>query len=286
MAGQAAPAADARRMWSVTSIIALGLPKEALIGWAAGVVADRALDRRATLNAMREDGASRDELRKFLTDARWEKRNTAAFRGTELHRAAEALALGNPVPADLDDVALPYVEQYARFLEEHRPRFLMAEAPVYSLEWSYAGTLDAIVELDGLPFVLDAKTSDKGADARSTPPYPDIALQLVAYQRAEVVGLSPATMREFNRRRYYVYDATLDYAPMPQTAGGLALAIFPDRYDLVPVRLDDEVWEAFLAVRDVARWALETAPTVLGPPLVPAGTRDEQTTLDSQEAAA
>lgn len=263
------PAVAERRLWSVTTIIGYGLPKEALIGWAAKVTAERCLDRRATLNAMREDNASREELIKFLMDARWEKSGTASFRGTELHRAAEAFALGLPLPDDLDPVALPYVEQYARFLEEHRPTFLMAEAPVYNLELSYAGTLDAIVELDGVPFVLDAKTSDKGLDANSTPPYPDIALQLVAYARAEVVGLSPANQRKYNGRRYYIYDPALEYAELPATAGGLALAIFPDRYTLTPVRLDDEVHESFLSVREVARWSIDVSSRVFGPPIVP-----------------
>lgn len=267
---------DTRRLWSVTSILGLGLPKEALVGWAAKVTAERAIDHRATLNAMREDGATRDTILKYLTDARWEKSSTAAFRGTELHRGAEAIALGHPVPSDLDGAAGPYLEQYVRFLEDHKPRFLMAEAPVYNLSLGYAGTLDAIVDLgDSVPYVLDQKTSDKPTDARSHPPYPDIALQLVAYARCEVVGVSPADQRKVNGRRYYVYDPVLDYHPMVETGAGAALAIFPDRYTLQPVRLDDEVWESFLAVRDVARWSVEVAGRVLGPVVAPRFPREE-----------
>lgn len=267
-----AAVAEALRLWSVTTILKLGLPKEALIGWAAKVTAERAIDNRATLNAMREDSATRETILKYLTDARWEKSGTAAFRGTELHRAAESLALGNGVPADLDPVAEPYAQQYRRFLEEHRPVFKASEAPVYNLELSYAGTLDAIVELPAVPgvdLVLDAKTSDKPTDARSTPPYPDIALQLVAYARAEVVGVSPAQQRYHNGRRYYAFDPALDYVPMPAIGGALALAVFPDRYTLTPVAIDEDVWDSFLAVREVARWSLEIAGRVLGPPIAP-----------------
>lgn len=258
---------DPRRLWSVTSLAGEGYPKPALIGWAARVVAERAIDRRATLDTMLKEGG-RDEAVKFLTDARWEKSGTAAKRGTELHAHAERLALGLPDETITPEV-IPYVEQYRRFLDEHAPTFLMAEAPVYNLTLGYAGTLDAIVELDGVDgaFVLDAKTSDKPADANSTPPYPDIALQLVAYARAELVGVSPADQRYFNGRRYYVYDPALEYVPVPETVGGLALAVFPDRYTLTPVRLDDEVWDSFLAVVDVARFALDVSKRVLGPPI-------------------
>jgi hypothetical protein len=56
---------------------------------------------------------------------------------------------------------------------------------------------------------------------------------------------------------------------MPEISGGLALVISPDDYQLVPVRIDDEVWRAFLAVREVARFQLDTANRVLGPPIAP-----------------
>jgi hypothetical protein len=263
-------AADPLRFWSVTTISGLGLPKEALIGWAAKVTAERAIDKRATLNAMREDNATRAEIVKYLTDARWEKSSSAAFRGTELHRAAEALNYGNELPADLDPVALPYVEQYAKYLDEWKPRILAAEAPVYNATYSYAGTLDAIVEIDGIPLVQDVKTNDRlENDDRAKPPYPDIALQLVAYARAELLGVSPADQRKYNGRRYYVFDPELEYVEVPKTEGGLALCVFPDRYTLTPVRLDDEVWESFLAVREVARWSVEISGRVLGPNLTP-----------------
>lgn len=261
-----------RRLWGVTSLLDQGLPKPALVYWAAQVTAARALDRRATMNAMREEGASRAEFLKFLTDARFEKSGAAKERGSALHAAAEAMALGHD--ADVAPEIQPYAEQYARFLAEHRPRFLMAEAPVYNATLGYAGTLDAIVELPALPdlgpMILDAKTSDKPADAKSTPPYPDIAIQLALYKRADLVGLAPATHRKQDGSRYYAFDPELEYAPMPETADvALALAVFPDRYTLTPVRVDEEVWQAALAVRDVAHWTTNVAQRVFGPPFDP-----------------
>lgn len=253
---------EARRLWSVTTLIGAGTPKEALIGWAARVTAERAYDKEATLTAMRVDG-DRDAAVKWLTDARWEKSGSAALRGTTVHSFIEAYALGQTpeVHPDLE----PYNQQILRFLDDHQPEFEAAEAPVYNLTLGYAGTMDMILRVGGRRCIVDAKTTDKPLDARSRPPYGEVALQLAAYAHAETVGVSPAVMRTHNSRRYYVYDDALEYAPMPEVEGALALVVSPYDYRLIPVRIDDEVWRAFLAVREVARWNLSISRNVFGP---------------------
>jgi hypothetical protein len=166
----------------------------------------------------------------------------------------------------------PWDEQIRRFLEEHQPVFQAAEAPVYNLRYGYAGTLDLILDIGGLRCIVDAKTTDKDPDdpeVRSLPPYAEVALQLVAYARAEMIGTSPATMRTVNRRRYYVYDPALGYEPMPPVEGALALVLGPTFYRLVPVAIDDQVWQCFGYVREAARWQLEVARRVLGPDITP-----------------
>lgn len=255
------------RLWSVTTLISEGLGKsDALIGWAARVTAQRAYDRHSILDAYVEDG-DRDGAVKWLTDARWETSGKAADRGTTVHGLLEQYALGN-TPDVPDDMA-GYDEQVRRFLDDHAPAFIAAEAPVYNLTHRYAGTLDAIVELHGRTVILDCKTTDKLPDARSRPPYPEVALQMAAYSRAELLGVSPATMRTFNRRRYYVYDPGLAYEPIPELDGGFALVVSPVDYQLVPVRIDDEVWLAFGHVRECARWRLDVSRRVLGPHVTP-----------------
>jgi len=253
---------DPVRLWSVTTLIGAGTPKEPLIGWAARVTAERAYDKAATLDAMRQDG-DRDAAIKWLTDARWEKSGTAALRGTNVHAIIEQYALGHTpdVPPELE----PWHHQIRRFLDEHQPEFEASEAPVYHLGLGYAGTMDMILKVDGVRVIVDAKTTEKGPDARSRPPYGEVALQLAAYSRAELVGLSPAVMRTHSGRRYYIYDESLEYAPMPEIEGALALVISPVDYQLVTVRIDDEVYRAFLAVREVARWNLSTSRSVFGP---------------------
>lgn len=258
---------DPRRLWSVTTLIGAGTPKEALIGWAARVTAERAYDKARILNEFRQDN-DRDGAVKWLTDARWEKSGSAALRGTNVHSIIEAYALGQK--PDVADELEPWHQQIRRFLDDHQPVFEAAESPVYNLDLSYAGTMDMILNVGGVRCIVDAKTTDKTPDARSRPPYGEVALQLAAYSRATLVGVSPAVMRTHSGRRYYEYDPELEYAPMPEIQGAFALVISPVDYQFVPTRLDDEVWRAFLAVREVARWNLDVSKRVFGPNVSPA----------------
>ena len=109
-------------------------------------------------------------------------------RGTDVHKAAEQLALG--VIPEVEPEIEPYVEQYRRFLEDFQPEFVMAEAPVYSKTYGFAGTLDAVAKIDGKQVVVDMKTTAHGPNSgKSRPPFAEVALQLTLYRRAELVGL-------------------------------------------------------------------------------------------------
>lgn len=257
---------EPQRLWSVTTLIGAGTPKEALIGWAGRVTAERAYDKASILDGYRKDN-DRDGAIKWLADARWEKSGTAALRGTNVHSIIEAYALGQT--PDVPDELEPWHTQIRQFLDDHQPEFEAAEAPVYNLELGYAGTMDMILVIDGVRAIVDAKTTDKTPDARSRPPYGEVALQLAAYSRCQQVGVSPAVMREVQKRRYYEYDPALEYAPMPELEGAFALIVSPVDYLLVPTRIDDEVWRSFLAVREVARWNLDISKRVFGPHVTP-----------------
>jgi hypothetical protein len=262
------------RLWSVTELIkaALGTSKP-LVEWNVGTVAEAAFDRHKILTQFVEDG-DREGAIKWLKDSRWTKTKEATARGTEVHDAAEKLALGT-IPEPEPHIA-PYVEQYRRFLEEFQPEFLMAEAPVYNLSAGYAGTLDAIAKIQGRAVVCDMKTTPYGPDAktesgrpRSRPPYPEVALQLALYRHAERVGLL-ADRREINYRRYYVLDLeTMHTEPMPETDGAVCVVVSPEDYLVVPVDTSERIWKAARHVLEVARFQLETSKAVFGPPIAP-----------------
>jgi hypothetical protein len=256
------------RLWSVTTLQKLGLGNsDAIVGWAVKATAEYAVDNLEWLATVAEK--DRDAALKLIKGARWTASKKALMRGSEVHAAAERIAYGET--PELSDEARPYVNQYLRFLDEHQPTFEMAEAPVYNLSFHYAGTLDAIVTIGGRRCVLDMKTTAKQPDGSdgSRPPFPEVALQLVAYRRAELVGLGPPNQVDDGGRRYYVYDPSMPTVEMPETDGALALLVSPFDYELVPVRADDDVWNAFLYVREIARWQVDTSTKVIGPTIAP-----------------
>lgn len=252
-------------LWSVTTLTKLGLGTSGgLVQWQVGEVAGAAYDRFPILRQFVED-KDREGAVKFLRDQPWAKTKTAAARGTDVHKAAETFALGGT--PDVEPHILPFVEQYRRFLDEHQPEFLMAEAPVYNPTYGYAGTSDGVVRLQGSEVVFDIKTTQHAPDSgKSRPPFPEVALQLVAYRRAEFVGVL-AEQRYSAGKRYYVFDPDASHEPMPATEGAVCVVVSPFDYMIVPVRTDDEVWLAWRHVMEAARWQVSTSQDVFGPPL-------------------
>src|SRR5206468_3755457 len=70
-----------------------------------------------------------DGARKLLANSRFKKNERASTRGIDVHSALEQIDLG--VDPDVRGEAAPYVEQYRRFMDEHRPTPQLAEATVF-----------------------------------------------------------------------------------------------------------------------------------------------------------
>lgn len=261
--------ADTVNLWSVTTLQKLAMgTMEGLVRWRSGEVAAAAYDRHNILRSYVEDN-DREGAIKFLQDAPFSATKKAAARGTDLHKAAETLALGGT--PDVEDHILPYVDQYQFFLHQHAPTFLMSEAPVYSPTYGYAGTCDGILELGGKRLVFDIKTTAHHPDSGKTrPPFPEVALQLVAYRRAELVGLL-SEQRYSGGRRYYVFDPEGNHEPMPETDGAICIVVSPVDYMVVPVNTGDRVWRAWRHVIEVARWQVDGSRNVFGPPVTVGG---------------
>lgn len=258
---------DPLNLWSVTTLIKLGLgTSEGLVRWRSGRVAEAAYDDFAILKAYVEK-ENRQGAIKFLQDAPFQASSTAAARGTDLHKAAEAFALGQT--PEVEDHILPYVEQYRRYLEAYRPEFLMSEAPVYNATFGYAGTCDGVVVIDGRPLVFDIKTTAHAPDSgRNRPPFSEVALQLVAYRRAELVGVL-SEQRYASGKRYYVFNPDARHEPMPETDGAVCVVVSPFDYTVTPVRTDEQVWRSFRHVMEAARWQVSTSRNVFGPQISP-----------------
>lgn len=228
------------RVPGVTTILGDGLPKKALINWAATATAEYAVDHWDELSTL----APSARLKK-LNGGRYAVKDEAANRGTQVHKMGERLMAGETVV--VPDEIRAYVDSYVRFLDEFQLRVRHIEALVYSETHRYVGTLDIfgdillpdMPEYDDLPrdeegFVcnclIDAKTNRSGI-------FGETALQLAGYRFAEFMqtdGSDPETAFE-----------------MPAVTWTGAVWIRPDGYSLIPVTAGEEQHRAFLYAQQV-----------------------------------
>lgn len=256
---------NGQSLWSVTTILANGLPKPAIAGWQAKTIAEFAVANHRTIAAMLdavrlrrvEDGTTfvvsdPDAVQAavdWLKNSPWRESERKMHLGSAVHAEAEAVQLGTPRPEPLPTVA-PFVESFRHFLDDFSPAIELTEATVFSIAESYAGTLDAIMTIGGRRLLVDFKTGKAI--------YPDVALQLAAYGHAESILLDDGTT-----------------VPMLPVDGAAALHLReydparPDDrgYSLIPVDAGAAAWDAFRFVREVMRWMEDTSKGVLSQPL-------------------
>lgn len=224
--------ANGKRIPGVTTILNEGMPKPALINWAANATADYAVNNWDHL----ADMGVADRL-KVLKKARYEDRDAAAKRGTEVHDLAEHLLKGEEV--SVPDELRGHVESYVRFLDDWQPEPVIVEKTVINYKHGYAGTLDMVVDLpDGRRVLADIKTTRSGI-------YGETALQLAAYRYAEV----------------YLNDGS--EVTMPTVDDTWGIWVRGDGYDVVPLVADANTFDDFRRVAAVARTAQRIKSYVL-----------------------
>lgn len=218
---------DGQKIISVTKALSLGMPKPALINWAASEAAQMAWDKKAELAT-----APYSEFIATVAKAHERKRNTAAVKGTAVHNFGERLVRGEKVDGIPDEVA-PKVDQYVRFLNEWQVIPLAVERPVCNLEIPYGGTFDLVFISPLFPervFLGDIKTA-KGV-------YGDNALQLEAYARAD----------------FYI---DVDENEVEMSSLGITdhvvIHLEEDRYHVTEMEHGQQVWESFQTAVDMAR---------------------------------
>lgn len=95
-----------------------------------------------------------EEAKKIVTQA--------SRRGTAVHSIAEKYVLNNPdyakgaMPSGLDSF-----NSLKRYLDKHVDNIYGIELPLHSFELKTAGRCDLIAEFDGIPSIIDFKTSRK-----------------------------------------------------------------------------------------------------------------------------
>lgn len=224
--------ANGQRIPGVTTILNEGLPKPALINWAANATAEAAVNRWEELTDM----GPADRL-KILKAARYEDRDAAAKRGTEVHALAEKLMLGQEVK--VPDELRGHVEAYVRFLDEWNPEPILTEVTVVNYTHGYAGTLDMVFRHRVKNILADIKTTRSGI-------YGETALQLAAYRYAEVY-----------------LDAAGQEHDMPEIDDTWAIWVRADGYTVYPLNTAPSVFDDFRRVAATSRAAKRLSAYVL-----------------------
>lgn len=238
----------------VTTVAGNGLPKPALLNWAGDATAEYAVDNWDALSQL-----PLSERLKKIKGGRYEKRDAAAARGTQIHKLAERLIAGERVT--IPDNLTGYVEACVAFLNDFDVRQVHVEAVVYSQTRQHVGTTDLIADVllpdmpdyDDIPRnddgysrgLFDWKTSRSGI-------FGDVALQLAPYRHSEFLVLPDGDV--------------IDMPPVDFTAG---IHLRPDsRYSFVPLLTDEDVYRDFLYVAQVAR-IVDGLRDLVGEPIVP-----------------
>jgi hypothetical protein len=217
-------AIDGVKAEGVTTLLGDALPKPGLINWAGDTTAAAAVDRWDELSELKPSV----RLNR-LKAARFEERDAAARRGTEVHRLAQRAVAGEDLAGICPDELRGHVESYVKFLDAFDPEPVLIETVIAHRALFYCGTLDLVADLAGSRWLLDVKTGRSGI-------FGETALQCCAYARAEV----------------YVDEEgdEHDMADLGIERTG-AVHVRADGWDLYPLRYDDEmflIWRHLLWV--------------------------------------
>ena len=210
---------------SVTTILDV-LDKPALTRWAAKSVAEFAVANKDSWTSLPADAAV-----DMLKGSPWRARDKAAATGTDAHSILESFANG-VVPTFIPPgVPAAVVSGLAEFWTTYQPKVIACEQTVWNATIGYAGSFDLIAELDGVPTLIDLKTSS-GV-------YGTMGLQLAAYARGEQI-IAP--------------DGQV--SPMPQVAAHAILHVPQDgkKWRLVPMDVTDAEFAAFCMARGLYAW--------------------------------
>ncbi|RAN92631.1 hypothetical protein GAR05_06123 [Micromonospora saelicesensis] len=245
--------AGGERVPGVTTLAGNGLPKPALLNWAGEATAEYAVDNWDDLAKL-----PLSERLKKIKGGRYEKRDAASARGTEVHKLAERLIANERVT--VPDAIAGYVQSCVRFLDEFDVRAVHVEAVVYSETRRHVGTLDLIADVllpdmpkyDHIPRgedgyargLLDWKTTKSGI-------FGDVALQLAGYRHSEFLILPDGEVID-----------------MPGVDFCAGIHIRPDGYSVVPLLCGDDVYRDFLYVKEVAR-VVDGLRDLVGEPIEP-----------------
>lgn len=219
---------------SVTSIIDM-LPAPFLRQWNSKVTANAAVDNIEYVNGLILAN-KHEKAKAWLKAAPERELQTAADTGDRVHKALEDRIADPSTPYDED--LEPFIQHFDTFCLQYEPEWLHVEKSVFSVTHLYAGSFDAIARIRDRVTLIDFKTTRSGISAK-------VALQLAAYSRADVM-----------------FDGDTEI-PMPQVDQAAALWLRPDKWGFFPLRIDEDIFETFLALRRTFEWEARQSKTAM-----------------------
>lgn len=230
----------------VTSVIDM-LPKGFLKFWSAKLAAEYAVENIGAVVdlVMKDKGAAVDLIKGAPTRYTRE----AGDFGTQSHNIFERMARGEG-PGRLHRDFQVMARHFQEFLDQAQPEFLHLEETVWSDTHDYAGSFDAIARIGEEVVIIDWKTTQSGV-------HEEVALQLNAYANADRIILAENG----------------ESVPMPQIDAAAVLHVRPEGWKLVPVKLDQELFEMFTHLWHVMRWERELKRGVIGRPVLSGGAK-------------
>lgn len=258
---------DGNKVDGVTTILGNGIPKPALVGWAAKTIAEyvgerititpagnvdattlaqdlATIGRENRYSKWPNDGSvSRLAFIETLKGVHWQDRDRAAKRGTEVHDLAERIVHGEEVEVPTELAG--HVDSYIRFLDDWQVSPIVVEGVCGHRKHRWMGTFDLVADLHGERWLLDLKTTRSGI-------FGETALQLAAYRHAE----------------FYI-DPDGNEQPMPEVDHVGAVWCRADGYDLIPVEAGPDQYRMFQYAQMVARFTTELGKQWVHPALQP-----------------
>ena len=275
-----------KRLRSVTTVLEGGVPKPALIFWAAGLCVDAAIEALPQLVAASRFPDRLQELSRWLKRAHTQAKEERGDVGSVVHTIIESHILGTPLPEQInvadpgkperwirldDEEIAPIAEHFLAFVAEWEVTFTASEMVVANPDDGYAGTLDFLARSAKLAAALRSYGFEVADDAdimgdtktggtldRLTSSkhfhgvYPEAGLQMSAYKAARFAWLKSG-----------------EEIPMPPTADvGIVLHLRPEGYRVFPARCDAQLYDYFRHAQMVDEFTSKIGSPVAERPVI------------------
>lgn len=166
---------DKKLVPGVTTTINKIIAKTGLMTWAM----DMAIKHIRTKIPVVTEQDLKDAAQAYI-----KARNKGGDTGTTVHGIIEQIIMGEKpdIESQTEEVKLA-ISAFEQWCEDFEPEFLATEQVVYSKEYNYAGTFDAVARIGDAVYLLDFKTTNASKEAPRGI-YAENFIQLGAYLTA------------------------------------------------------------------------------------------------------